>query len=395
MKSLIAEAIAIIGDKWFKKRLHKDAEGREAAKRRDHSRQRVRYIAPHPLVQWYVEYEGWHKAYSTDAELPANQSALLLTAFASNLIKVKAAVGLESVLSRLRNPDEFMAAAFEIEVASGYVNRGWAVEFVETEADRSPDLKVTTDEGNVFWVECKYREEISGRDAQISKCWEQLQDKLYRKWGPAKINVALTLRSVSDPVQVEVQALADSIQHATSAMIGHQERSRLEARGTSRDGKYQFSLQYLADPDVEQPFHGFPDLGTDWFSWEGEIKYDGNGNTLIRNPKFFGFRNTNPPDSYIGALNSFNSAVGQLPKSGPGVIWIRVPYPNNVSRAQADLEALASRLRNELSGTHNTRVNAVILSTRFFLSEPNGSQPALTFKHVSTVIEHSNPQHAV
>lgn len=391
----IEEALMILGKSWFDRRLSKESQEREVVKNRNHGRQRVQHIAPHKLVQWYIEYKEWRDAYTPENNIPLNQSALLLLTFASNLLKVRYVDGLEQIVLRLRKPNEFMTTSLEVEVATGYVNRGWNVEFVETGRERSPDLKITTDDGKVFWAECKYRDEMTGRDVQVSKFWEQLQDKLYRHWGPAKINVALIVKSACDPANQELQSLADAILQAAQAMVSHSERTHLEPRGKSHDHKYEFNLHHLADPDDEQQLQGFSDLGADWFSWHGEVMHDGKGNSFVRNPKFFGFTNMNPPDRYIGALNSFNSAVGQLPESGPGVIWIRIPYPDDTSFIQADLEAMAAKIERELSGGHNTRVNCVILSTRVFSTESNEGRPALTLRHVSAPIAHKSPRHVL
>lgn len=393
MESLIDEALTILDKNWFARRISKDRVDRDSAKTRNHSRQRVRYSPKHPLVQWHVEYEAWRDAYTRENEVPLNQCALLLTTFASNLVKVKDAIGLEHILIRLREPDGFMATSFEVEVATGYVNRGWSVEFVETGAQRSPDLKVTIDDGKVFWAECKYREEMTGRDANILKFWEQLQDKIYRAWGPAKTNVAVILRSASDPVQIELDGISNAILQCAQILVNHAQRDALVMNGKSQDEKFEFTLQYLADPDKELPFNGFSGQGTDWFSWMGEQMHIGGSKVIVRNPKFFGFTNMNPSDKYAGVMNSFNSAVGQLPETGPGVIWIRVPYPIGDTRAQEDLDAMAAKLQAELSGTHNSRVNSVILSARVFSTATNEGRPALTYRHVSAPIVHKNPRH--
>lgn len=392
MPLLIEEALEVIGKNWFDRRLKNELQAREAAQKRGQRKHRISYTAKHPFVRWYVEYVNWRDAFALDNDIPLNQSALLLATFVSNLVKVKNAAGLEGILRKLRNSDEFLATAFEVEVASGYVNKNWNVEFVETGVERSPDLKVTTDTGKVFWAECKCRDEMTGRDAEILKFWEHLQDKLYRVLAPAKINVALVVRSTCDPIFSELHGVADAILQASQVIVKHSERNRLEMRGKSRDEKYEFNLLYLADPDHEQPVGVFSDMGADWFAWYGEFRHDGNGNTFVRNPIFFGFTNMTPTDRYVGALNSFGSAVGQLPDSGPGVIWIRIPCPMGEARAQTELEKMATRLEKELSGPHNTRVNCVILSARFFSTEPNEGRPALTYRHVSTVITHKNPR---
>ncbi|MBB3118289.1 hypothetical protein [Pseudoduganella violacea] len=73
------------------------------------------------------------------------------------------------------------------------------------------------------------------------------------------------------------------------------------------------------------------------------------------------------------------------------MIWIRVPCPTGYQRAQQDLEALAAKLQQELSGKHNRRINAVILKASWFSDEENAGAPALTYRHELRAIEHVDP----
>lgn len=391
MSSLIVQGLRTLGTDWFARRLKREQLDREAVNLRDHRRQRIRHVAAHRIVQWFVEYDAWRQAYSVDSGAPLNQSALLITTFCSNLHKVSQCAGIDSIIRRLRIPAEFLAASFEVEVATGYLNRSWSVEFVETGNDRSPDLKVTTNDGNIFWAECKCREELTQRDQQVSAFCEELKNALHRMWGPARTNIGILLKATTDPLRIELGSLRDAILIAAEKLTAHHERARMKVTGAGYERKYEFELFFLAEPDQEIPFTGFTDFGGDSFEAGGEILNNAKG-TWIRNPRFFGFTNQDPPDKYIGTLNAFKSAVGQLPESGPGVIWIRVPHPVNDARAQTELEQMVNKLKGELSGRHNTRVNCVVLSSRVFSNEPNQGREALTFRHRSALIMHENPR---
>ncbi|WP_256077388.1 hypothetical protein [Massilia sp. YIM B04103] len=381
-------AIELLGTKWFKRRLAKDDEDRELASKRNHNKLRVRHQASHPLVQWHREYEVLPA--EGEGELPLNQSLLLLASFANNLVKARNAPGIEHVIRRLKEAEAFLAAAFEVEVAVFYLNGGNEVEFLETGDSRSPDLLVRDAQGWQFWAECKYKEEMSERDQTVQACWEMLKDGLYKVWGPAKSNLSLRVHAANDPVKSEIEELKEGILRLGRQMLEHAERDKLTIQAGTRSGKYDVALRYLGDPDAERQA-ALMDAGDEYYEWRADIQPQDGGAVLMRNPKEFGFSNANPPDKYRGALNSFNSAVGQIPPSGPGVIWIRVPFPTGYQRAQQDLEALAAKLQQELSGKHNRRINAVILKASWFSDEENAGAPALTYRHELRAIEHVDP----
>jgi hypothetical protein len=385
------EGINILGIEWFSRQSTKDMYKREAVQQADRTKQRLRYTPQHPIIQWHYEFSKWREAIASGLEVQANQSTLELASFTRDLIKVKNASGLEHVLARLQKPKEFSAAAFEVEVAASYVNREWEVEFIQPSNERSPDIKVTTNNGLVFWVECKCRQ-LSGRDSLISVFWENLQEKLYRSWMPSKMNFGVLLTTAYDPVHSDLEEVADAIMRAANQLYDHPEKRRLGIQGKVVADKYVFRLQYLSDPDEELPFSGYNDGGADWYSMEGEVMYNSKGEGIIRNPKFYGFTNTNPPDKYLGVLNAFKSAVGQLPDQGPGVIWLRVPVPADGARSESDMRTMVKMLESEVSGRHNTRVNCIILSARFFANEQNQGQPAIAYRHISSIIEHNNPK---
>lgn len=391
---LFEEAVLVLGKKWFESQLNKDKMNREAASQKNHDRQRVRYYPKHPIVQWYVEHSARRTNSSSASEQEICQSSLLLANFASNLIKVRNASGLKNILPRLRIAEEFYAAAFEVEVACSYVNVGWLVEFIETGSGKSPDLKVTKSDGVTFWVECKCRDGMTGRDAQISGFWESLQDSLYRIWTPKKMNFGILLTAESDPAHSELQAIVDAVVKSSDQLAEHADRRQLIIEGRSHDGKYTFRLVYLADPD-EQVQNSVEDLGTEWFSMDCEVMVQSDGRLLARNPKFFGYSSKHPPDKYAGVLNAFSSAVRQLPESGPGVVCIRIPCPSKEQYVQAELQSMLTKLQQELSGTHNTRVNCILVSTRFFSDEPNSGQIALAYRCASATIEHKNPKYKI
>lgn len=394
MMLAVDEAVSILGNDWFARRLSKEKADRAIAQGRDPMRQRVLHRPRHIIVEWYLTFLAWLEAFVRHDDQACPQGSMFLASFSGDLAKVKDCSGLHHILPRLRDPEEFLAAAFEVEVASYYVGSGWTVEFIETTVERSPDIKVTRDDGTVFWVECKRRDELSGRDVLISKFWDQLLNVLYRAWRPIKSNVAVTLIASGDPALEELDNLRNALVTAAKYLTEHVERNQMEVRGFTSDCKYRFTIDYLADPDQEipLPFHMGP---ADLFFLQGHVRRSEEGTAYLINPVLCSFTNEIPTDKYVGVFNAFKSAVGQLPEGGPGVIWIRLPYPQNEGHARADLQNMTAKLENALSGVHNTRVNCVVLSSRVISQEPISGASALTFRHISASMMHKNPRYLV
>jgi hypothetical protein len=122
------------------------------------------------------------------------------------------------------------------------------------------------------------------------------------------------------------------------------------------------------------------------------MKRDENNKSYVKNPMMIGIKNTIPSDKVTGIIHGFKSGVGQLPKEGPGVIWIRVPdnsWNDNLDQSFTQAESL---LKSELTGTHNQRVNAVYLMTRIFQKLENGEHKGLGYKPLILNVAHDNPR---
>ena len=75
------------------------------------------------------------------------ENILKFAILGKSLEKAKACKGFGRLRNRLKNKKEFYGAAFEVEVGASYVAKNWDVEFVEEGNERSPDLKITRDDG--------------------------------------------------------------------------------------------------------------------------------------------------------------------------------------------------------------------------------------------------------
>jgi hypothetical protein len=277
------------------------------------------------------------------------------------------------------------------------VLRGWEVEFVEEGINRSPDLKVTREDGS-FFAECKCRDVLTERDRMITLFWVELESGLLRLLGPQKANVAVFVKALSDPVFSEIDPLKSFILHQTENIMAVEINSAEKDQIINPSQKYVMKIYKLSEPDIETESDGLGFNSSKDFErvcMIAEMKITDDKKTFVRNPIILGFTNAIPSDKVTRIIHGFKSAVGQLPETEPGVVWIRIP--DNAWNSDLNNSFLAAEelIKSELSGIHNTRVNAVILVTRIFERLEQDNLTGLGYKPLIKIIEHDNPKHPI
>lgn len=398
--SHIKEVMLTVGEKWLLKKINKEEDKNRSRQKNINNRKHTYLyeVQPHDLIQWTMDIERWRKSCLETKRFELNESVLKYAILGKALSRAKHQKGFEKLISRLKLKSEFYSAAFEAEVASSYIQIGWEVEFVEEGNERSPDLKVTRQDGSVFWVECKCRDALTERDRKIHSLWVELESSLLRYMGPNKINAAVFIKSLSDPERTDLEPLKQFvIEQLNSAKP--QNVDGTEIRSTfDPTRKYQVAIHRLLEADVEVESGGVGFNASEDFekvSVFSEMKVDENNNTYVRNPMILAFQNAIPSDNVSGIIHGFNSAVGQLPESGPGVIWIRIPdnaWNNDLQNSFAKAQKI---IKSELTGDHNRRINAVILMTRMFEKIEKNGDEGIGYRPIMTTIEHDNPRNIV
>ena len=396
----IKEVAITVGQKWLIKKIkeeeRKQQKAKKAVKNRKHSY--LYRTEPHPLVGWSIEVERWRQACLKSKRLELNESILNYSILGKALGRVRHQKGFNKLKSRLKLKSEFFSAAFEAEVASSYMSRGWRVEFVKEGSNRSPDLRVIRQDDSVFWVECKCRDKFTERDKKISSFWLELESALLRIIGPMKANVAIFVKSIGDPSRSEIDPLKSFILYQIENIKTVGIKRSVINPIVDPSQKYLVAVQKLSEPDAEIESKGIGFNSSEDFErvcMIAEMKQSEDKNTYVRNPIIMGFKNAIPSDKVTGIIHGFKSAVGQLPENEPGVIWIRIPdnaWNNDLYNSFSAAEKL---IKSELSGTHNTRVNAVILMTRIFEKLEKDGSVSLGYKPLKKIIEHDNPKHTI
>lgn len=392
----------VLGGDWVMKKIKQEKklieQFRLASKNRKHA-----YLykpEPHPLIAWALEFEQWQNASRESGRFELKESVLKLAILGQSLDRSRYQSGFEKLVGRLKQKESFFSAAFEVEVASSYCNKGHSVRFVEEGTERTPDLRVTACDGSYFWVECKSRDRLTERDATIEALWKDLEASLVREIGPQRKNVAIIVKSLQDPKRCEIDGLRIFLLSSLQAGgIGKVDPASGATELVPDPTKnYLVAVQPLLASDSEIEGDGLQFQSSekfDRFLMHAEMRVDENKICLIKNPFVIGFSNSQPSDKVSGIIHGFNSAVGQLPKEGPGVVWIRVPDNSWNDDFDASIAKAESMLKSELQGEMNRRVNAVFLMTRIVHQVQNGSENGLAYRPVLLAVQHTNPRRTV
>jgi hypothetical protein len=361
---------SVVGGDWVMKKLrHAKSEADKHSRTLDKRTHAYLFKPkPHPLIEWALEFERWREACIQNNRFELSQAVLRLFILGQSLEKAQYQPGFEKLISRLKQKDSFFSAAFEVEVAAWYIQRGFEVRFVEEGSDRSPDLYVSKN-GSSCFVECKCRDALTERDKKIEAIWEELKETILKAVGPQKLNPLIVVKTDSDPERNEIDGLRDFLldccrkggcgnyDHVTGCM----------EFATDPTGKYKVIVKRLLLPDEEIQQDKFEILFKDEIDNSAmvvEKRIDEKSKSHFKNPIFIGFKNTVLSDKVSGIVNAFKSAVGQLKKGKPGVVWIRISDDSWSRELDKSVERAISLLEAELRGGTNTRVNAVVLTTR-------------------------------
>ncbi len=400
--SYVEVVSTMVGENWLNKTKKKESEFRQEAQRLA-SKGKINYIyrpEPHPLIAWFLEFEEWLDACRKSGRMEANIAVLRLTTLGRCLNQTRHLPGFTKLVNRLKHKDSFYSAAFEVEIADSYCNNGHKVTFIdESTNSRTPDLRVQKPDGSHFWVECKCRDKSTQRDQTNNSIWEELEQSIFKVIGRNKHNAAFIIRSKSDPTRDEIAELRDFLlKSLASGGIGKYDINTGAfdlAQGPTE--KYLVAVQPLAVTDDEIKIDGIKLQSKlfDRYLVAFEFRAEGNQPANYRNPTIFGYINDHPSDVVKNIIHGFSSAVGQLPKEGPGIIWIRIPDNSWDDDFDTNVRKAETLLQSELTDDMNRRVNEIFLMTRVARAIHNGSQIGFSYTPITLSVRHPNPRHKV
>src|SRR5262249_30588715 len=94
----------------------------------------------HPLVKWYRLFPSWRAECERTGQVFLPQDIRNLTVLGQSLEIIHYDKKFNTLISRLKQSNDFYATAWEIEVAANYVAHRFDVQFIEEQQTPTPDL---------------------------------------------------------------------------------------------------------------------------------------------------------------------------------------------------------------------------------------------------------------
>jgi hypothetical protein len=351
----------------------------------------------HPLISWYLLFPTWKAECERIGHVFLPYDIISLALLGQSLEKIRGDKKFNSLINRLKQPDDFYATAWEIEVAASHIAQGLKVQFIEEQTTRTPDLYITDQLGNLaFWVECKNRD--TDNDKQTQDVWQQIEKHVLQYLDTQRLNYQIVLTAREELRPGDASRIRRFIIEAIERKFEPPSLVRVPgATGTFADdtSKFVLTLHKLSEPDERLDAATFalpsPRDRTDFGTFVCGRRDLHNGKIEITNPRAVQLVYSGAA-RIQGVQSAFKSAVKQLPETGPGVIHIRLPINSWVTDLESTKSQVESYLRRELSGNQNRRVNAVIVAIHYTELVQDG---AFQYPHVipiNIVVEHTNPR---
>jgi hypothetical protein len=260
---------------------------------------------------------------------------------------------------RLRNPDEYEKALFELQIGAGYSREGYDVSFIEEGEQKAPDILIEHDGTNIY-LECKRCDRSTGEQQERGGLYESLITKVESLVNSESITVIELDRL---PEMEEIHSLEE---HLSKNPLRPQCSEKLpfgriylyKFRNTEIKRLPQYNLdiieqsnlfynQYVS-PIIYSKF-GPKGSVSELFEkghLDAEIAKDPGG-TKFRNVRWIGVRYPYDADLINPVLKQFDSAYGKFSKDHPNILHIDVPYLKDYS--QEDAQELINRIGGQLN----------------------------------------------
>ena len=387
ISSAFHEVETFVGKEWLESELEKLAKRKQPKNLKKYSY--LRFSPPHPLVLLWRNAINKLRQCIIERRLIASEELLQIYLLGRNLktIKKLKVVNLRGELTeatvrdryrkKLRDPKEFEKAIYEIQIASSYARAGYPVFFIEETTEKTPDFMVKID-GEPVYVECKNKDAQTERDKNNNRIWEEMREKILRLMEKLHKNYLIIVKSQTDPKREEIDYVLRIIK---DIML----KSK-NGRFIDRTKKYGITAKELAPTEsiiTTNKFEVLTSEALDNVFMGAEVRRLTDGRTELKNPKFIGFKSAAEPDRITGVLRSLNKSYKQIPRKGPGLVYIEI-HPSNA--LQWDFNRLEEKIRGKLNLIK--RVNAVVLTATFIEIKKEG----IVYRHKSRVIENVNPR---
>lgn len=272
----------------------------------------------------------------------------------------------EHFQNRLRTPELFRSALYEMKVASLYLREGYTVQFIH-DKEKHPEFSIEVNGENVY-VECK-RIEKRGLNRAEGDTIRKIHGKLEQLLIDKKLGVIIVCASeISNP----------------NDWIGRRIKGLIDIGKVPIDDRVEEYSLRVFNPSLSVRLHGYDiSLNTDLFYrnhlvplLEKQMKeYSVSPEDIVFEvcyPKvspgklpsqlfevesYFGVAFQSLPNIILGIGNSIGKARRQLPKGSNGIIYVEMP-PANIS--DEEINEFQKTVSRELSAS--SRISALVLT---------------------------------
>lgn len=312
----------------------------------------------HPFAEWWL-----------DSSLYGIIRIIML---ASLLKTLKSCKGFKEKIETLKaDPRGFEKYIYELRIAYDFVQFGGNVTFSET-----PDL-IVSQRDVVYYVECKKKDIYGGKEKKIKNFFKVVSERVMRKWKNIRSPLVIFVKCEASIELKDKPRLEKLIK---SAVAKDEEETRLSEENfevivkNPKTANHVMKVSYVdysmnTEEEINQRFIysltkaalGFS-VNPDYCTFEGDINPQNDG-FLLRNLRFIGFLSNESRSRFKSIEDSFDEAIGQIPKERNGLIYIEVgprisPY---------EVRDISERLKGKLKDY--PRINAVLL-TREITEKP-------------------------
>ncbi len=311
--------------------------------------------------------------------------------------EVESLDGFSHIMERLKSTEEFYHVFFEAEVARGYRRQGYEVKFVKPLQIPTPDLEVSKN-GQVFWVECKCREVRTKLDRSNEAIFRVLAQQVFNYLQKVNKNYFIAIAVNEDINSGDIKYLKNEvIKCVEGGEAGSIDLKNNECKfilAPSTDKRFFILAKKFGEPDQEvdlEPYLWAIQQEFEYKHRHFESRQASLTKTVFRNAKIVCFRALKYTDRISVLINNFKAAAKQLPRKGPGIIWIRLPdliHPIDFERLKSEIDAV---FKDELAGERNRRVNSVHIASRIYEKLGPDEYGGQIYRPVMFEYKHSNP----
>jgi hypothetical protein len=304
----------------------------------------------HPLAIWWQSFKQDITNSQKDMIMRLSEYSIRLIDLISDLEDIKMLSNHQRILNSIHNKGTFYSACFEAKIAANYVNMDKSVEIQKegiVNNQRVSDLRINTKDGLVF-LECKSLDDFKLKESPL---WNQTCYRIQRILERYKKSLAVTIFAGKQITGKDMDQIC--------TRIGVDIRKNCFEDTVISN---YFKVNYKKVFNWDQKFYGPFSMKrmTEIGSVEAEVSISPCGVQVNQNCTMVQVIPYTDFDISKRLIHEFKKAIGQVPKSGPGIIHIEVPYKQGKQLLKV-IDTVYPKIYKKLN-MESSRINAVVIS---------------------------------